>query len=138
MRTAVSVATNLVEEADSRLARCRAALRLQGAQRAWDVLLKHCGDGVTYRLAAGDGAEDEVHYIDEIRGDRPFSLCVVGGDLLFNVHAAGFGLVPGGLPALQSGIGPRLQTDGSSWCFRLSKPAQARALSRLLLPVAVA
>jgi hypothetical protein len=132
MRTAVSVATILLEEVDSRLAQCRAALRFQGARRAWDVLLEERGDGVTYRLAAGDGAANEAHYIDQVNSDRPFSLAVVEGELLFNVHETGFGRVPGGLPALESGLGSVTATDRATWRFRLSKPAQARALSRLL------
>jgi hypothetical protein len=121
------------DHADPQLARFRGLLRLQGARRALDVLLEHAPALAGYRFEpAADKSLNEMHYIDEASGSLPFSLAAQEGELLFDVHEAGFGRVPGGLPALEAGLGPVSETDSGLWRLRISRPAQAEALSRLL------
>jgi putative restriction endonuclease len=121
------------EQTDSRLAQFRASLRLQSARRAFDVLLEHAPSLSGYRFGpAEDEGLNEFHYVDEISGQRPFTLGAADGELLFDVHQAGFSQVPGGLPALEAGLGPVSETEDGVWRLRISRPAQADALSRLL------
>jgi putative restriction endonuclease len=63
---------------------------------------------------------------------RPFSLSCIDGELTFDVHEAGFGRVRGGLPALEAGLGAVSQVPQGVWRLRVSRVAQADALSRLL------
>jgi|SRR5580704_953074 putative restriction endonuclease len=121
------------EQVVARLAQFRAALRLQSARRAFDVLLEHAPDLPGYRFSpAEDQALNEFHYVDEASGQHPFTLGAADGELLFDVHEAGFNQVPGGLPALEAGLGPVSATESGVWRLRISRPAQADALSRLL------
>jgi len=131
--TSLSVAMKSSDQADARLGQFRAALRLQSARRAFDVLLANAPGLPGYRFQpADDDALNEFHYVDEISGQRPFTLGASDGELLFDVHEAGFNQVPGGLPALEAGLGPVSETDNGVWRLRISRPAQADALSRLL------
>ena len=121
------------DQADAPLAEFRASLRLQSARRAFDVLLEHAPALTAYRLKpAADKSLNEMHYVDEASGSLPFSLAARDGELLFDVHEAGFARVPGGLPALEAGLGPVSETDSGLWRLRISRPAQAEALSHLL------
>jgi putative restriction endonuclease len=121
------------DQVDSRLAQFRASLRLQSARRAFDVLLEYAPGLPGYRFGpAEDEALNEFHYVDEASGQRPFTLGAADGELLFDVHEAGFNQVPGGLPALEAGLGPVSATDSGVWRLHISRPAQADALSRLL------
>jgi putative restriction endonuclease len=121
------------DQVDSRLAQFRGSLRLQSARRAFDVLLENAPGLPGYRFGpAEDQTLNEFHYVDEASGQRPFTLGTVDGELLFDVHEAGFNQVPGGLPALEAGLGPVSATDSGVWRLRISRPAQADALSRLL------
>src|SRR3974377_1864396 len=98
---------NNSDQPDPQLARFRRALRLQSARRAFDVLLEYAPALTGYRFEPGaDKSLNEMHYIDEASGSLPFSLVAKDGELLFDVHEAGFGRVPGGLPALEAGLGP--------------------------------
>jgi putative restriction endonuclease len=121
------------DQSDARLAQFRAALRLQSARRAFDVLLENAPGLPGYRFGpAEDEALNEFHFVDEMSGQRPFTLGAADGELLFNVHEAGFSHVPGGLPALEAGLGPVSEAGDGVWRLRISRPAQADALSRLL------
>jgi putative restriction endonuclease len=121
------------DEVDSRLAQFRASLRLQSARRAFDVLLEYAPSLTGYRLEpAANEPLNEIHYVDEASGKVPFSLGATDGELMFDVHEAGFAQVPGGLPALEAGLVPVSETDTGVWRLRISRPAQADALSRLL------
>jgi HNH endonuclease len=127
------VAMKASEQAQARIAQFRGSLRLQSARRALDVLLAHANGLAGYRVTPPDDqALTEIHYIDEGSGASPFRLRAVDSGLLFDIHETGFGRVPGGLPALEAGFGPVTETDGGTWRLRISKPAQAEALSRLL------
>jgi putative restriction endonuclease len=131
--TVASVLMKSPEQRDPRLAQFRESLRLQSARRAFDVLLEYAPDLTGYRFEpAADKSLNEIHYLDSASGSLPFSLAVTEGELLFDVHAAGFGRVPGGLPALDAGLGPVSETDTGVWRVRILRPAQADALSRLL------
>jgi putative restriction endonuclease len=124
---------NLSERAETRLAQFRASLRLQSARRALDVLLEHASGLPGYQLGpAEDEALNEIHYVDEVSGQHPFTLGGADGELMFDVHEAGFGQVPGGLPALEAGLGPVSEIGTGAWRLRISRPAQAEALTRLL------
>lgn len=131
--TSQPVAMKSSDQAEVRLAQFRAALRLQSARRAFDVLLENAPSLPGYRFGpAVDEALNEFHYVDELSGQRPFTLGAADGELLFDVHEAGFSQVPGGLPALEAGLGPVSEAEDGVWRLRISRPAQAEALSRLL------
>jgi hypothetical protein len=81
---------------------------------------------------AADESRNEIHYVHTASGESPFCLCSSDGELMFDVHEAGFAHVPGGLPALEAGLGPVDETHTGVWRLRVANPAQAEALSRLL------
>jgi putative restriction endonuclease len=121
------------EQADSRVAQFRDALRQQSARRALEVLLAHAPGLPGYRLGPPtDETLTELHYLDEQSGQCPFKLTTADGELFFDVHETGFNQVPGGLPALESGLGPVSESETGVWRVRVSRPAQAEALARLL------
>jgi putative restriction endonuclease len=121
------------EQVQTRLAQFRASLRLQTARRAFDVLLEYATSLEGYRFGPPeDQALNVIHYIDKVSGQRPFRLSAMDSELLFDVQEAGFGRVPGGLPALVAGFGPVSEIEGGTWRLRISRPAQADALARLL------
>ena len=133
MVTTVLVAMKSSNQTDPHLAQFRASLRLQSGRRALDVLLGHANSMSGYRLVpADDGAQNQVHYVEKASGQCPFSLSAADGELLFDVHQAGFGQVPGGLPALEAGLGSVSEIEGGTWRVRISTPAQAEVLARLL------
>src|ERR1700733_2442443 len=124
---------NSSERAETRLAAFRASLRLQSARRAFDVVLENASGLPGYHFGPPENeALNEVHYVDEVSGERPFTLGSADGELMFDVHEAGFGQVPGGLPALEVGLGPVSELETGAWRLRISRPAQAEALIHLL------
>jgi putative restriction endonuclease len=120
-------------QSDVRSAQLRAALRLQSSRRALDVLLGHANALSGHRVApAHESGENEMRYLEEPSGLHAFSLSAADGELLFDVHQAGFGRIPGGLPALESGLGSVSEIQEGIWRVRISTSAQAETLSRLL------
>jgi putative restriction endonuclease len=124
---------NSPDQADSRVAQFRASLRLQGARRAFDVLLGHANGTNGFRMAPPDDvALNEMRYVEAASGECPFSLSAAEGEMMFDVHEPGFRHIPGGLPALEAGLGSVSEVEGGTWRVRISTPAQAEALSRLI------
>jgi len=124
---------NSSDLAQTRIAAFRASLRLTGARRALDVLLEAAPALTGYHLGpAADEGLNEMHYISDASGQSPFTLDASDGELMFNIHEAGFGQVAGGLPALEAGLGPVSQSDSGVWRLSISTPVQADVLSRLL------
>jgi len=118
---------------ETRLAMFRASLRSQSARHAFDLLLESAPGYRDHRLGpAADESRNEIHYVDAISGECPFGLSSSNGELMFDVYEAGLGQVPGGLPALEAGLGPVSETHTGVWRLRVANLAQAEALSRLL------
>jgi len=118
---------------ETRLAKFRASLRLQGARYAFDLLMEYAPGKPDQRFGpAADEFQSQVQYVDAASGQSAFCLCSSDGELMFDVHEAGFALVPGGLPALEAGLGPVTEMQSSVWRLRIANPVQAEALSRLL------
>jgi hypothetical protein len=124
------------KQPEDRITRLRASLRLQSARRALDVLLGQAHGLGSHRLGpAHDGGPDEIRYLEAGSGQHCFSLSVADGELLFDVHQAGFGRIPGGLPALESGLGSVSEIQEGIWRVRIATPAQAETLSGLLFNI---
>jgi hypothetical protein len=122
----------LTQEADVRLAQFRAALRLQGARRAFDLLLE---SSVGYRLQPAA----DSHRIDcqGTEGGEPlFSFELDDGDLLLSVHPTGQARIAGGAAVLEAALGALSVTPSGAWQLQIARPAQAETLARLLFPPA--
>jgi putative restriction endonuclease len=118
---------------DQLLVSHRTSMRAGGGRAAFELLVAEAATLPGFKCRpAWQGEVRVFDYEDPAGGARAYSIIVNRHDLLFCVRKPGLERVPGGLTALSERFGEIKENPADGWTVRLSKLADARALSGLL------